>query len=448
MPSSRVLSKSLDIARSTVIESYDQLREQGYIESKNGASTYVSRNLPRAAAPVPATEKAVQTQTVIAGTSAFAHRVSELDDTYQVHPDLEICFYPWRIARDATSLKQFAQVQARISRTAPLEMFDYPSDQRGYKPLRETIARFLHRSRGIVCGADQVIILTGLPQAAHMLARIHVDRGDIVACENPGYTPLWKTFELEGATILPVPVDENGIQVERLIEFNERLRLVYTSPTHQFPTGSLLSLPRRIELLAWASKTGTPIVEDEHDSEFSYGKPIPALKAMDQNDLVIFAGSFAKVLFPSLALSYVVVPKSLSDVYTRVRELASDQIPVLTQATLREFMNSGLLSRHVRRMRTVYGMRRTALLQAFNQYFSGRVQVRGYESGLHMLARFNTKVSSKELVQRAREAGVGLIPTTSYYRGSAREAEFIMGYADLTERKIDEGIRRLSYIMS
>jgi GntR family transcriptional regulator/MocR family aminotransferase len=326
-------------------------------------------------------------------------------------------------------------------------LFDYPADQLGYKPLREAIARALYRSRGITCSADQIIILTGLPQALNLLARIHLDRGDLVAGENPGYPPAWKTFEMEGATISPIAVDEHGINVAQLSMLNERVRLVYTTPTHQFPTGALLSLSRRLELLSWASKMGTLIVEDEHDSEFSYGKPAPALKALDKNDLVVFIGTFAKVLFPSLAIAYMVIPECLVDVYAKARELSSDQVPLIVQATLREFMHSGLLSRHIRRMRTIYGLRRTALLQAFNQHFAGRVKVQGFESGLHMLARFDTTLSSREIVERAREAGIGLIAMSDYYYGPAPEGEFVMGYADLSERKIDEGVEKLSRII-
>jgi GntR family transcriptional regulator/MocR family aminotransferase len=448
MPSSRVLSKSLTIARSTVIESYDQLREQGYIESKNGSSTYVSRSLPENIQPLASpAATSTRTQALIAGSSSYARRLSDLEETYPFSPELDICFYPWRIARDATSLRQFVQLQAKISRKAPLEMFDYPTDQLGYKPLRETIARFLYRSRGINCSANQILILTGLPQAGSLLSRIHLDRGDIVACENPGYPPLWRTFQLEGASVITCPVDENGLDVDYLTAQTERVRLVHTTPTHQFPTGSLLSLTRRMELLSWANKTGTIIVEDEHDSEFAYGKPAPALKALDQRDLVIFLGSFAKTLFPSVALAYMVLPECLVDVYTRARELASDQIPILVQATMREFMHSGLFSRHVRRMRTIYGLRRTALLQAINEHLSGRADVRGYESGLHMLVRLNTKLTTEEIVKRAQDVGVSLIGTKRYYEGTAREAEFVMGYADLTERKINEGIKRLARVL-
>lgn len=432
-----------------MIESYDQLKEQGYIESKNGASTFVSRNLlPKISqGNKPTTQSTRQKEAPANKCSTYAKRLQDLDDIYPESAELDICFYPWRIARDATSLKQFTQLQSKLSRKTPLEMFDYPVDQRGFKPLRETIARSLHRSRGIKCGADQILIITGLPQAANLISRVHLDKGDLAAFENPGYPPLWKVFELEGASIFHAPVDENGLNVEHLVSQKDRFQLVYTTPTHQFPSGSLLSLPRRLALLTWASKHGTVIVEDEHDSEFSYGKPAPALKALDQNDLVIFVGSFAKTVFPSLALSYMVLPEPLVEVYTRARAVASDQIPVLIQATMREFMHSGLFSRHVRRMRTVYAARRTAFLDAIEKHLGSNAEVFGAESGLHMLLRLRSELGSAELVQRAREAGVGLIATTEYYSGPPREAEFVLGYADLNERKIEEGVKRLARIL-
>lgn len=450
MPSSRVLAKTLNIARSTVIETYDVLKEQGYIESKNGSSTYVSRSLPARPAPPPVQEPltVARSQALLAGCSSYAKRLANIDAPYEPAPDLEICFYPWRIARDATSLRLFTQTQAKVSRTAPLDMLDYPEDQLGYKPLRETIARSLYRWRGIKCGADQVIILTGLPQAINLTARIHIDRGDLVAVENPLYPPVFQTFELEGATLCPIPVDDYGMRVDLLVNLNQKIRLVYTTPTHQFPTGARLSLNRRLELLAWANHSGTFFIEDEHDSEFAYGNPVPALKALDTSERVIFQGTFAKTLFPSLALAYLVLPEGLVDIYTRARELSSDQIPILVQAALRDLMHSGLLSRHVRRMRSLYAQRRNALLQAINTHLHGLADVCGYESGLHVLLRSKTGIPTEEILKRAQEAGVGLISTWRYYTGlhesQLPQGEFVLGYADLTESRIEEGIKRLA----
>lgn len=453
VPSSRALSDSLGISRSTVVESYDQLKSEGYLETRGGLGTAVSRRLPPP--PVPRGELKdagiiEPSRRLITGISGLARRVQTMPKLHPSTPICEITFRHWDIAYDIASPHPLGQIYARLSKSEDAQLLEYATDVLGYQQLRECIARSLYRSRGVKCSADQILIVNGLQQALSLIARIHVERGDIFAVENPGYVPIVRTFELEGASAYPVNVDGDGMQVENLVTANERFRLVYTTPTHQFPSGVRLSLARRLQLLSWAAQTGTLIVEDEHDSEFCFEQQVPALKALDDSDQVIFVGTFVKVLFPSLSLAYMVLPCSLVGIYSQVRELSSDQPSTLLQASLAELMHEGLLSRHIRRLRQTYADRRVAVLKALACYFGSRATVSGASAGLHLMVRFNTGFSTEEIVAKAAQAGVGLTSTERYYFAPATppNAEFILGYGNLHENQIEEGIRRLSMFLN
>ena len=241
-------------------------------------------------------------------------------------------------------------------------LLDYSSDLLGYKVLREAIAHYLVRSRAVRCEAEQIIIVSGTQQALDLIARLFIDPGDQVVMEEPGYLSARRVFQSQGAEILPISVDSSGLMVEQLQSIeNLVVKLVYTTPSHQFPTGAILSLPRRLELLAWARQRGAVIVEDDYDSEYRYGeKPIPAMQGLDQNDSVIYIGTFSKVLFPALRIGYLVVPPGLAKIFAQAKRLVDRHSPLLEQCVLADFINEGHLERHLRRMRTLYSQRRAS----------------------------------------------------------------------------------------
>jgi GntR family transcriptional regulator/MocR family aminotransferase len=209
-----------------------------------------------------------------------------------------------------------------------------------------------------------------------------------------------------------------------------------------------MPLPRRLALLNWAGKSGALIVEDEHDSEFRYdGTVIPALKSLDEQDRVIYAGTFAKALFPGLAIGYLVLPAGLVDTYARARSLTGEQVPYLLQETLAEFIQSGLFERHIWRMTDVYRGRRMALLEALDSVLGERAIVSGTDTGMHVLVQFITKMTTQEIVSQAAGKGVGLIPTAPCYVSKPRPREFVLGYGDLTEKLVREGVRRLASVI-
>lgn len=447
MPSSRVLSESLEVGRSTIIEAFEQLKSEGYLVAAAGSATRVSESIP-AELPEPPLPEAQELR--LNSLSDYANRVQKESLLYERDAEPEIPFYAWRIARDATPLRDFKQLLARFSLSEEQEsLLDYPEDPLGYRPLREGIARYLEKTKGIKADAQQILIVNGLPQALNLVSRIHLERGDLAVVEEPCYPPVRKVFESEGASIVSLKVDNDGLMVDNLLRAPSlRVRLVYLTPTHQYPTGARLSLTRRLNLLSWAGTSGAFIVEDEHDSEFFYGaNPMPALKALDKLDSVIYIGSFAKVMFPSLSVAYLVLPRDLTGVYAKVRQYNSEPVSLPIQCALADFIQRGLLRKHVKRMQMIYENRREAMLSAFQEFFSERVEIKGEQAGLHMLVRFKTHLSDEEIVSRALVVGVGLVPSNSFYAGISQRAEFIMGFGDLETATIREGMRRLATVI-
>lgn len=451
VPSTRDLADHISLSRGTVVKAYARLKAEGYIETRKGSGTSVSSRLPKAIHSLKSAVKSsqnLQTRGRIARLSNFGRRLLESNE-WTAEPEAEICFYYWRPAFEGAPVNQLVSLMGKQNKTFQPELFDYPADSLGFKPLRESIARYLQRFRGIKCHAEQIAIMCGWKQSLDLTARLHIERGDLVAVENPCYPAIRRAFELHGGLIYPVQVDQEGMRIDQLVNATEeQFRIVYVSPSHQLPLGSVLSLKRRIELLSWAKRTGALIFEDEHDSEFSYAdKPIIPLKALDEGDQIILQGTFHKILFPSLAISYLVLPDNLSDLYARAREQLSEQPPTILQAALADFIKEGYLQRHLRKMGSLYSSRRRVLIDSLRKYFGDSLPIAGQSAGLHVVVRFSTDLTDLELTQRALASGVGIKSTNECYQGENQPGEFMLGYACLTEEKIAEGIRRLSRII-
>jgi GntR family transcriptional regulator/MocR family aminotransferase len=276
-----------------------------------------------------------------------------------------------------------------------------------------------------------------------LAAQILLNRGDDVVLEDPGYLGARQAFVTQGARLNAVAVDENGIRTDRLPAGTAKL--LYVTPSHQFPTGAILSLPRRLELLAWAERSGALVIEDDYDSEFRYdARPIPSLQGLAQRENVLYVGTFSKVLFPSLRIGYIVVPSTLIDIFERAKWLMDRHSPSLEQRVVADFINEGHLERHLRRMRALYNRRRQKLVSALRLHFGDRVTIVGENSGMHLMIRLKDSRKAEDVVQRAEECGVGLLRAGMYYLRRPPDDAFVLGYAALSERKIQEGVRRLA----
>lgn len=451
IPSTRALAQSLGISRTTVTECYEDLISEGYLYGRIGAGTFVCDQLPEHLLRAAPSKSVATTKSVPRAVrlSAYGKRVAAVTVDNDLDSKARINFKHWRPAFDHLPLRLWRRLMARHARAGESRNFDYSDDVRGYKRLREAIAKYIATSRAVRCDASQVFICAGAQRAMDLITRVLVDPDDEIAFEDPGYLGARNIFTAQGAKLLTVPVDESGINVRQLRKKSSvKTRFVYVSPSHQFPSGVLLSLTRRLELLAWANEQNAFVIEDDYDSEYRFGgRPVPALQGLDQGERVIYVGTFSKVLFPSLRLGFMVLPQSLVHPIARAKWLTDRQSPLIEQCALADFINEGHLERHIRRMRTLYAQRRQALVNAFDKYLSGRVTMLGDDAGMHLMVRFTTQLSEQELIDRAATRGVELTSAREYYVDTPYNNEFIFGYSNLTERQIRIGVQKVSEVL-
>jgi GntR family transcriptional regulator / MocR family aminotransferase len=449
LPSTRSLAKSLGISRITVTQSYEQLIDEGYLQAIAGSGTFVSVQLPDEllhSHSHPSMPKATQPSI---GLSHYGTELTRMEIPTTSGPDVSISFRYGRPAFDEFPLSIWRKLLSRHCRSSP-DWLDYATDRLGHRSLRQAIAAYLSRARAVRCKSEQILIVNGTQQALDLIARLLVDPDDTLALEEPSYlTVRQQIFRARGAKLLPIPVDESGLVVEQLAKYPpDKIKLVYVTPSHQFPTGAVLSLSRRLELLSWAQQARATIVEDDYDSEYRYqGQPIPALQGLGNSDSVLYIGSFSKVLFPSLRIGYLVLPPQLVPVFARAKWLADRQLPLLEQYALADFIAAGHLERHIRRMRLYYDERRQVLVQALKDELGERATILGENAGIHLMVRLHSRWSDEEIVNRARLIGVGMVDVKPYYLQAAPTGEFIFGYSALTVEQIQTGIRKLAQVI-
>ena len=438
--STRGLADSLGVSRSTVVDAYKQLIAEGFLDARAKSSTFVCLELPetnRSAIPSKFTGKLTELGKRLLKTE-FAEAEPE---------QLEIPFYSWRTSFEDLPLEQWTKTLWRRYRVGEQNLLDW-APRAGSMRLRKTLAEMVRQTRGIECEPEQIITTLGYVQALDLVARLFISKGDRVAVEDPCFPETRVALAAHGADLIPINVDESGLVVEQLAGRSKQdIKLVCLTPSHQFPTGAVLPMARRLELLDWSRKAGALILEDDYDSEFRYvGQPIPALAGLDKNNLVIYVGSFSKVLYTSFGLGYMVVPKNLSELFENVRRLA-DPLPTQMQEALADFIEEGHLKRHIKHMRPIYDERRSALIHSLKQHLEHRVTIYGDNAGLHVMARIKSVIPDQILIGRCAKAGVGLLSTSASYLGQAPRGEFIFGYGNLTPEEIREGIRRLAALI-
>jgi len=451
LPPTRTLAANLSLARNTVLEAYEQLIAEGYLTARHGSGTFVARDLPDRAfrAPQPASPAGAASPAPSHRMSSFGRRVLEVETDFAVPHGRDQRQSAYEFRYGTPSLNEFP---IDAWRTLTKRVLDYPpAELMGYGPteglpqLRESLARYLQRSRGVRCTADQVIIVNGSQQALDLATRVMIDPGDRVVMEEPGYVGARAAFKSAGAELIPVRCDNDGIVVK---EMPLDARAAYVTPSHQFPLGCVMSAARRLELLAWAEASDAVIIEDDYDSEFRYeGRPLAALQGLDEAGRVIYTGTLSKVLLPALRLGYMVAPPRLQPAVVGAKWLTDRHVALLYQAVLALFIDEGHFERHLRRMRKLYERRRSALLESFDREFGERAEITGTESGMHVLVRLEGVEESGAFMSRAREMGVGVYSAEPYYALTPPSgATFLMGYSSVSEDGIREGIRRLAVI--
>jgi GntR family transcriptional regulator/MocR family aminotransferase len=449
LPSSRALAMEMGVSRNTVLAAFNQLYAEGYIEGRHGSGTYVTRSLPdellsaRAHRPLKTGEST--------GPLRLSRRGRRIADTPQTPlPALtgrstgEQAFTIGLPDLDAFPTELWLRLANHRVRASSWELMRY-GHPAGYAPLRHAIAAHLATSRGVRCTAEQIIIVTGSQQALDLSARLLLDPDDPAWIEDPGYLGARSALVASGARLVPVPVDDAGLDVAAGIACEPDARLAVVTPSHQFPLGSTMSLPRRLALIEWAGRNGSWVLEDDYDAEFRYvGRPLTALQGIDTRGCVIYAGTFSKSLFPGLRLGYLVVPPSLVDAFIAAHLSADMHAHVLAQAVLADFIREGQFERHLRRMRVLYGERQAMVVEAAKRELGGVLDISPSESGLHLIGWLAPDLDDRVVARHAGAEGVDVWPLSLHSLRPYPRAALLLGYASLTPRQIDHGMQRLA----
>ena len=434
LPPSRALARSLGISRMTVTVAFDRLVGEGFLFSRVGAGTYVSqrvtalprepwRNKPEGTIRPRLLWESIPLSSTFEGPAQFDFRTGLPDTSLFPHAT-------WRrlLARQLYTEAVSAGVYA------------HPA---GHQGLREAIARHIRISRSVQAVADDVTITSGAQQALDLVARALVEQGDRVAVEDPGYVPLRLLFKSLGARVHGVPVDDEGIQVDAI---PPETRLVYVTPSHQYPLGVTMSLSRRLALLDWAARNDAAVVEDDYDTEFRFGgRPIEPLHTLDTSGRVIYVGSFSKSLLPSLRLGFVVTPRCCTSAVHKAKYVADWHTSMLVQAVLARFIEDGGFARHIRRVGRVYTERHEILLRILARDFADDLTVVPSFAGLHIaaLARSASVKKISSVVRRASDLGVRVQELSKFALDSSSRPGVVLGYGAIPTTRIQEGMRRL-----
>ncbi len=437
LPATRALAASHGISRNTVLQAFDHLLAEGFLEARVGSGTFAVQGFARAQTLSKATTRPLSARGhVLAQTpvtlvrprrsGAFRHGIGALE------------VFPWDV---------WTKLSTRIVRKPPPELLGY-SDPTGYEPLREAIAAHLRTSRAVNCSSDQIIVLSGSQQALSLCAHVLLDPGDAVWLEQPGYLGARGAFTSAGLRITGIPVDEQGLNVRAGEQLEPDAKLVYVTPSHQYPTGATMSLNRRTQLLTWANHNNAWIIEDDYDSEYRYdNRPLECLQSLDREDRVIYCGTFSKVLFPGLRIGYAVVPPNLVPAFVNARALLDRAPPGLEQAVLNAFIREGHFVKHVRRTKKLYFERQIALREALRTHLGHRLEVRGFDAGMHLCGWLEPHLSDAMVAQRMADIGLEVLPLSAYSTAPLERGGLLLGYAATPIDQLRNAVQRLADVI-
>ena len=440
LPPTRAMAQDLAVSRTVVVFAYERLATEGYVTGRGSAGSFVSR-LDLSSRPAPDDRRGPGRARPLPTRLARAFRAST------GLPSLQSAAIPFRIGEPAADLfpeRLWSHLHGRLARRDRGASLGYGTPG-GDARLRAAIAAYARAARGVAAEAGQVILTRGAQQGLDLVARVVLEAGDKVWVEDPGYLAARALLSLGGASLVPVPVDEEGLVVAAGVRLAPRARLACVSPTHQFPLGATMSLSRRLALLAWAGRTGGWIVEDDFDSEFRYdGAPIPSLQGLDRAERVIYVGTFSKTVFPSLRMGYLIAPPALAEVLQRAQTLLDHMAPSLEQATLAEFIEGGWFARHVRRMRAEYRLRQEALLEGIREELHGVMHAAPAHTGMHVVAWFDDReIDDQAVAARARGAGVEVAPLSQYALKVKLPPALLLGFAAVAPSALRPALRLL-----
>lgn len=439
LPSTRTLASDLAISRVTAESAYARLEAEGYVSRRVGHGTVVKiiiSDKEKSTAAVP-------TSAALRRPAPLSRRGAAIVGGACVDPRSLCAFSAGSPDLGAFPLDVWRKITARHLRQDGPALMGY-GDPQGYAPLRTAIAHYLNQSRGVRCDATQVVVLTSSQQALQLLATLLLDPGDSVWIEEPGYLGARSAFSCAAAEVLPVPVDANGMVIDLA---QPPPKLIYVTPSHQYPTGVTLSLQRRLALLDYARLHRCWLIEDDYDSEFQYdARPTPSMQGLDIHGRVIYIGTFSKVLFPSLRLAYLVLPSSLVSALSTARTTYDGHTAQLMQAVTAEFISGGHFAAHIRQMRLLYSSRRDLLLEQIGRKLGSWLTPVASSGGLQLTALLP---EGRELIltRQASALGVATPSLSALYLRTPERDGWVLGYAGLKNEEIVAGVDRLARIM-
>jgi GntR family transcriptional regulator / MocR family aminotransferase len=461
LPSTRALSSAHGISRNTAVAAYDLLLSEGYVSMRQGSGCYVAEALsrsPASARPMPgqpASDRPTPGQLTPRRSNASRStarrkgadaRLSTYWRNRQARRLImppESVRYWFRCGMPETAIFPF-DIWRRLSGRS-MRLLSKPEgsrDPQGLPTLRNAIAKHVSVSRAVACRPDDVLVTSGAQQAFDLLARVLASgRQTSIAVENPSYPPMRGVFEAAGAKLIPVPVDESGLLVDRL---PSQARIVCVTPSHQFPLGSAMSMPRRMALLEFARKNDAVVIEDDYDCEFRYdGRPLDALQTIDRHESVFYVGTFSKTMFPEIRLGFIVAPPWALEALIAAKQDMDLVSPFVNQHALAAFIAEGHLARHIRKMRSIYSQRRRLLLDGLQRDFARWLYPIPSFAGLHIAALLKNSKDAEDIVARARDVGVGVGTVGRYCFGKSHVQGLVFGYGTIPESAITEGLARL-----
>jgi len=441
MPSSRAMASKLGVARASVVSAYEHLLAEGYVESRHGSGTFIADDLTglvsgrhgaphaaRRAVPIP-----------VQAFSDFERSAAQGD----ARP-----FNTGRTLIDARTAETWRSLTHRAVRRLGANDLGY-ADPAGLAELRGNICDYLRAARAVRCDPEQIVITAGTQQAIDIAIRVLLAPGDEVWVEDPGYPLTHAQLLLAKARLHPIPLDAHGLVVDAGMSVAPRARAAFVTPSHQFPTGVALSMARRLELLAWARRSGAFIVEDDYTNEFRYsGPPLASLQGLDDTEQVIYVGTLNKALFPGLRIGYAVVPRALLHAFVGARYLIDRQPATLQQAVVSEFMQQGHFAAHIRRMRQLYREQRDALAETLMRRAADRLDVAVPDQGMHLVAYLCDGSSDVAIEAAAQRAGIVVRAISRFYRAARPRPGLMLGFSGFPRQLIVPSAARLAALVA
>lgn len=451
LPPTRELSRTLGVSRNTVMHAYEHLQVEGYLAARVGSGTRVVETLPdrlftprhevpprQTSAPPPPPPPPLR-------LSRRGERLAATPVSPTLYRNTPGPFRPGAVAADHFPAREWARLLGRTVRRGGASLASY-GDSQGHTGLREAIAEYLRRSRGVRCGADQILVTSGSQQALDLTARLLVDVGEGVGIEDPCYLGARAAFAASRPEFIPLPVEPEGISTSAIDERRDRLRVLYTTPSHQYPLGITMTASRRLELLAYARSHQAWLLEDDYDSEFRYDThPVTSLQGLDDGGRVLYVGTFSKMLSPAFRLGYLVLPEVLVKPFTRAREVMDHHPPIVTQATLEVFIREGQLERHIRRMRTVYKDRRDTFRDCVGRRLDGALHLGPMDAGIHVVGWLAQDLDEDVVSREAGLLGVDAPPLGEhYFAGRGPRPGVVLGFGAVDPDRMPEAVDLLA----